>query len=47
MKGLRTAQTTFKMENEVKELTLPDVKVYYKGIVIRTVLSWHRDRQIG
>lgn len=30
--------------NKVVRLVVPDFKVYYKAVVIRSVRSWHKDR---
>ena len=41
----RTANTILK-ESKVRWLTLPNLKTYYKGTVIRTVWYWWKNRQI-
>ena len=28
-------------------LALPNIKTFYKAIVIKTVQHWHREKQIG
>ena len=43
--GTQIAKTMLK-KKKVKSLTLPDFKIYYKTIVIKTRLYWYNDRNI-
>ena len=45
-KKLRIVNTILRKNNGTRGLNLPDLRLYYKDTVIRTVWYWHKDRNI-
>ena len=46
MKNSKPTKTTLIKKNTAGGITLTDIKLHYKAMVLKTVLSWHKNKYI-